>query len=119
MYEIKVIDDFSGAHNLLHYKGKCEELHGHNWKVEVSVYSETLDKVGMVIDFKDVKDALRSVLVKLDHKYLNNIEFFKKHNPTSENIARFIHGKLSHIINKKIKITVWETERSSATYTQS
>ena len=116
MYEIKVIDDFSGAHNLLHYKGKCEKLHGHNWKVELSVYSETLDKTGMVMDFKDVKKILQKTLVKLDHKYLNDIAFFKKNNPTSENIARFIHKELSRAINKEIKVSVWETERSRATY---
>ncbi|OGW75254.1 MAG: 6-carboxytetrahydropterin synthase QueD [Omnitrophica bacterium RBG_13_46_9] len=116
MYEIKVTDEFSGAHNLRHYKGKCEELHGHNWNIEVSVYSKSLGAQGMVMDFKELKDELRDILSKLDHKYLNNLRYFRKNNPTSENIAHFIHSELSKVINKKIKVSVWETGTSCASY---
>ena len=117
MYEIKIRDVFCGAHNLRNYKGKCESLHGHNWGVEVSLRSETLDRQGMVMDFKKLKSILRRELVDLDHKYLNKTVFFKKNNPTSENIAFFLHGRLSkRIIKIAIKVSVWETTNSSATF---
>jgi 6-pyruvoyltetrahydropterin/6-carboxytetrahydropterin synthase len=113
MYEAKVALSFSGAHSLRHYEGKCEELHGHNWKVEVTVTREKLDRLGMVIDFKRLKKKLNSVLDILDHKHLNDLPYFKKVNPTSENIAKFIHDKLNL---KSAKVTVWETDNSTASY---
>ena len=123
MYSVKVEGDFSSAHNLREYKGKCEELHGHNWKVEVVVSSETLDKAGLLVDFSVLKKQLNDVLTLLDHKHLNEIEYFKKVNPTSENIAKYIYSKLiadsSQLIgpNSRIKsVTVWESEKSCATY---
>jgi len=119
MYEIKVTESFSGAHNLRHYKGKCEALHGHNWKIEVSLSGEKLNSQGMLLDFKVLKNKLRHVLSVLDHKFLNNLVFFKKTNPTSENIACFIYRRLSGSLGKKkIKVTVWETENSSASFTE-
>jgi len=117
-FEIKIIRYFSSAHSLRGYKGKCEELHGHNWKVEVVVASPKLNSLGMVLDFKELKERLDKVLNSLDHRYLNEIDFFKKINPTSENIARYIFDNLSKQ-NPKIKIkavTVWESEDASATY---
>ena len=116
MYEIKVTDEFCGAHNLRHYKGKCESLHGHNWKVEVLVRDAKLDSLGMVMDFKDLKAALKKVTSLLDHKYLNDLEYFKKKNPTSENITFFIHERLSKALNKKLKVSVWETSTSCASF---
>ena len=119
MYEIKIIDEFSSAHNLRNYKGKCETLHGHNWKIEVLLGSNTLNFQGMVMDFKTLKDKLNEVLSSLDHKYLNDLPYFKKENPTSENIARFIHECLSKSIKEKMKVSVWETDTSCASfYTQ-
>jgi 6-pyruvoyltetrahydropterin/6-carboxytetrahydropterin synthase len=123
MYSIKVEADFSSAHNLSGYKGKCEELHGHNWKVEAEVICRNLDKAGMVLDFHYLKANLNSILEKLDHKYLNKIEYFKKVNPTSENIAKYIYHALNKALitkgNPAIKlnsVTVWESDKSSATY---
>ena len=116
MYEIKVIDEFAGAHALRHYKGKCEALHGHNWRVEVLLKSATLNEQGMVMDFKELKHKLKNTLSSLDHKYLNDIPYFKKRNPTSENVAHFIHKKLSQILKKKIKVSVWETQTSCASF---
>lgn len=101
------------------YKGKCEALHGHNWKVELMLESDTLDSQGMVMDFKELKDKLKDILSPLDHKYLNDIPYFKEKNPTSENIARFIHKKLSEILKGKIKISVWETTASCASFEKS
>lgn len=119
MYEIKIIDEFSGAHNLRNYKGKCEALHGHNWKVEVLLQSNTLNSQGMVMDFKELKDKLKNILSSLDHKYLNDMPYFKKKNPTSENVAHFIHKKLSQKVNKKIRVSVWETTASCASFEKS
>ena len=116
MYSIKIEGDFSSAHNLRGYKGKCEELHGHNWKVEVVVKSGRLDKIGMVIDFKLLKEALYKLLERLDHKYLNNIAYFKKVNPTSENIAKYIYDELKTKITELYSVTVWESDKASATY---
>ena len=116
MYSIKVEGNFSSAHNVRRYKGDCEQLHGHNWKVEAVVAKGGLEKTGMVIDFKELKFRLDEVLEKLDHKYLNNIPYFKKVNPTSENIAKFIYDNLKAHIRSLKSVTVWENPTSSATY---
>jgi 6-pyruvoyltetrahydropterin/6-carboxytetrahydropterin synthase len=116
MYSIKIEANFSAAHNLRGYKGKCEDLHGHNWKVEAAVLKDKLDKTGMVLDFKCLKTKLEKVLDSLDHKYLNDDPYFKKVNPTSENIAKYIYDRLKAGGLKVKSITVWETENSAATY---
>ena len=116
MYRLKVESNFSSAHNLRAYKGKCEDLHGHNWKIEAVAESDDLDKVGMVMDFKLIKNKLNNILEKLDHKYLNKIKPFDKINPTSENIARFIYESLKPKISGLKSITVWENPTSCATY---
>lgn len=116
MYKIKIEGDFSSAHNLRGYKGKCEELHGHNWKVEVVVASPGLDKIGMVMDFKCLREKLYGLLDKLDHKYLNKIAYFKKVNPTSENIARYIYANLKQKVPGLYSVTIWESDKASATY---
>ena len=118
MYTVKVESHFSSAHNLRGYKGKCEELHGHNWHVEVTAYSEELDDTGMVVDFTDLKKVLKEIISGLDHKHLNELEAFKVVNPTSENIAKYIYDAMSAKMQAaEIKeVTIWETDTSSATY---
>jgi 6-pyruvoyltetrahydropterin/6-carboxytetrahydropterin synthase len=116
MYSIKVESDFSAAHNLRGYKGKCESLHGHNWKIEVVAAKNKLDKLGMVLDFTHLKAELHKILDVLDHKYLNNIPYFKKANPTSENIAKYIYDRLKPLVPWVKSVTVWESQNSSATY---
>ncbi|MDD5409090.1 MAG: 6-carboxytetrahydropterin synthase QueD [Candidatus Omnitrophica bacterium] len=116
MYSLKVEGVFSSAHNLRGYKGKCEDLHGHNWRVEICVQSKTLDNIGMVLDFKYLKKKLNTVLEKMDHKYLNKLIPFKKLNPTSENIAKHIYNELKVHIPLLKNVTVWENSSSSATY---
>jgi len=122
MYEVMVEGSFSAAHNLRGYRKKCEKLHGHNWKVRVGIRGEKLDKYGMLIDFRDVRDYLEKIMEKLDHKYLNEISPFKVTNPTSENIARFIYNDLRfHLKGSQYrvsKVTVWESDTTSATYSQ-
>ena len=117
MYEIEVFLNFSAAHRLRGYKGKCENIHGHNWKVGVTVSSDKLDKIGIVADFRDVKKQLKDVLEKLDHKNLNSLAYFKKINPTSENLARFIYEKLKKRLPVS-SVSVWETDGSKATYSE-
>ena len=122
MYKIKIISDFSGAHNLRNYKGKCEALHGHNWKVEVVVASSSLNDTGMVMDFSDLKKLTKEVIEKLDHGYLNDIEYFKKNNPCSEVIAKYIYDQLKPGIQEHkcevSEVRVWETDTACAIYSE-
>ena len=116
MYEVSVISEFSSAHNLRGYKGKCENCHGHNWKVEAISSSKKLNSQGMVEDFKEIKKKLNNVLEALDHKNLNDLPYFKKVNPTSENIACYLYGALKKKIPDLKSVTVWENTASCATY---
>ncbi len=121
MYRIKIAGSFSAAHFLRNYKGKCENLHGHNWKVFVEMEGSRLDDAGLLIDFGIVKQELKSVLESLDHKLINeDVEFFKAHNPSAENIARYVYemmkGPVSHPHAKMRSVTVYETENNSCTY---
>jgi len=120
MYEITVTSHFSAAHRLRYLHGKCEELHGHNWKVEVSVGSNRLSKEGVVVDFGILKLKVGKVLKHLDHTYLNDLPYFSGIEPSSENISKYIFNKLKpelkgyHVTLKKV--TAWESETSCATY---
>ena len=120
MYEIAVHAHFSGAHRLRYLHGKCEGLHGHNWKVEVSVVSNRLGKEGVVIDFGILKQKLDKVLKPLDHTFLNDLPYFSGIEPSSENIAKYIFNRLKNELKGHQgtlkKVTAWESETSSATY---
>jgi len=121
MYLVRVKSHFSSAHNLRGYKGKCEDLHGHNWNVELVAQARDLDNTGMVVDFTDLKKTLKGCVDELDHTNLNNLDHFREVNPTSENIARYIFEKVSGKsggIDIR-EVTVWETDSSSATYSAS
>ena len=122
MHEVSVTMSFSAAHNLRGYQGKCEELHGHNWKVEVVLRSRVLNDIGMVEDFTLIKERLKDVLSLFDHKYLNVLPYFKKMNPTSENIAKIIYTKMKERLKsaslKMGHIVIWETETSCARYSE-
>lgn len=120
MYEVKIIATFSAAHSLRDYPGNCRNVHGHNWKVEVVVQSNNLDKTGMSIDFRMLQQETEGLLHSLDHTYLNDHEPFNTLNPTAENMARWIYESLAKKLNgdhaKLSRISVWENDRSSATY---
>ncbi|OQA91669.1 MAG: 6-carboxy-5,6,7,8-tetrahydropterin synthase [Elusimicrobia bacterium ADurb.Bin231] len=120
MFEIFIDDDFSAAHSLKNYKGKCENLHGHNYKVRVFVAGESLDNSGMLMDFTELKRDVSSILLLLDHKCLDDVEPFDKTNPTAENIAKYIYDKLKMKIQtpgRSIeKVFVWETDKNCAVY---
>ena len=120
MYRLKIITSFAAAHCLINYQGDCENLHGHNWKVEVTVTAINLDKAGLGIDFKQLKRETNELLNTLDHKYLNELEPFREISPSSENLSRFIYDKLSRKLNSdNIQIqmvTVWESDNACASY---
>jgi 6-pyruvoyltetrahydropterin/6-carboxytetrahydropterin synthase len=121
-YTMKIVTDFAAAHYLRDYEGVCNRLHGHNWKVEVQVSATDLDRVGMGMDFKEIKDATRNLLGGLDHYNLNDIAPFDRINPTAENIAAFFYTRLSERLNSdRVKVhavTIWETDRACVTYTE-
>ncbi len=122
MYILTIEDDFSSAHQLRGYKGKCENIHGHNWKVVASIKGNILNEIGLLIDFHDLKKMLSDILKNLDHQNINDIPPFDTLNPSSENIAKYI----SDTFNEKLKevskdiqidsITVWESQTSRCTY---
>ncbi len=122
MYELTVVEDFSAAHSLPSSGGKCERLHGHNWKVEVQVWADRLDEVGMAIDFHDLRSLLRPILEELDHSHLNDHPAFQTHSPTAENIARHIYQRLADLLPaKKVRmgrVRIWESEDTAAAYTE-
>ncbi len=121
LYTLTVKSDFAAAHRLREYDGNCERLHGHNWLVEVSVSSETLDASGMAVDFRVIKEALHEVLGILDHAYLNDVPPFTELNPSSENIARHIFDEMETRIPVPVtvsRVTVWESPDARAEYSR-
>ena len=118
MFELSVTGDIASAHFLPGYEGPCKNLHGHTWKIEVTAQSKALDKIGMVVDFKEIKMKLKGFLGHLDHVCLNDLTYFKKNNPTTENIAKYIYENFSKEIAplRIAKVRVWESESSSITY---
>jgi 6-pyruvoyltetrahydropterin/6-carboxytetrahydropterin synthase len=122
MYEIKILTQFAAAHRLEHFQGKCESLHGHNWKVEVSLVGERLDKAGLLLDFGEVKARTQELLDEIDHQYLNELPPFQNQNPSSENLARYLFTRLSASLNREglkiSRVSVWESDSSCASYYQ-
>lgn len=120
MFELMVETTFSAAHQLRGYKGKCEQVHGHNWKVQAHVVAERLNEIDIAMDFHDIKKLLNEILEPIDHSFLNDIFPFTEKNPSSENMAKWIYDSL----NKKFPnehtqvsaVTVWESDTVSATY---
>lgn len=123
MFELTIAVNFEAAHCIRNYPGKCSRLHGHNWKVEVNIYGNTLNELGMLVDFVDLKTAVNSILENLDHYYLNEVEPFCQINPTAENIAQYIYEELEEttIFQQGVKlrsIRVWESPNSAAAYSK-
>jgi len=115
MFEVTIVREFSAAHRVEEYPGNCERLHGHNWKVEVTVRREALDPLGMVVDFRKLKEQTDRVLESLDHTCLNDVPPFRGKSPTAENIAKYIFEELSKR-GPVSRVDVFETESSSAAY---
>lgn len=121
MFELKVITDFAAAHQLRMVGEKCENLHGHNWKVEVFVTGKTLNEAGVLMDFGILKKHLAEIMGTIDHKFLNELDFFsEKCQPSSENIACYIAGRLQTRIDSPSvrvdRVSAWESNNACATY---
>lgn len=119
MFEVMIKTEFASAHNLRDYKGACEAIHGHNWKVDILVEAEELDSTGLAVDFNLLKEKSGEIIGELDHIYLNDYEAFREKNPSSENIAKFIFERMKECIPNSVKmkkITVWETDDAAASY---
>ena len=122
MYEVSVDETFAAAHNLRGYKGECEDLHGHNYKVRVTLSGKELDSTGLLYDFVRLKQAIQGVIRSLDHKYLNELPPFDALNPSAENLARYIYDETVKQLHQSLngagiaRVTVWETDTARATY---
>jgi 6-pyruvoyltetrahydropterin/6-carboxytetrahydropterin synthase len=120
MYELKVVTRFAAAHRLTMVGTKCENLHGHNWKIEVFLTGEKLDEAGVVMDFGDIKTRLREIIGRLDHQYLNELSMFQGRQPSSERIAAYIAAELQQAIQHPAvhvsRVSAWESEDACATY---
>lgn len=120
MYELTVEVGFAAAHQLRGYKGNCENIHGHNWRVQINVTSDRLNEIDIAMDFRDLKKVAREVVAPLDHVFLNDIFPFTEKNPSSENIAKWIFDSLKKKINngtlRVAAVTVWESDSASASY---
>lgn len=122
MYVLTIEDHFASAHQLRGYRGKCENIHGHNWKVVMSVKGDRLNDIGLLIDFQDLKAILKTITNYLDHKNINEIEPFDRINPSSENIAEYIAGRAQEELGRTgldiavDSVTVWESETSRCTF---
>jgi 6-pyruvoyltetrahydropterin/6-carboxytetrahydropterin synthase len=120
MYEISVTRSFAAAHLLKDIGGKCEGLHGHNFIVEVCIAAAALNKEGLLLDFRVLKEWIDETLEGLDHKHLNDLPYFQKMNPSAENLARFIYDRINEKAQLQnlevVHVTVWESDNSRASY---
>ena len=121
MFEVTVQQTFAAGHALRNYHGKCENVHGHNYRIEVKVQGEQLDSIGLLVDFVELKRVMKGVIDYLDHQFIYDLVPFDKVNPSAENIAKFFHDRLSAGLETDNPVTiaevkVWETDTSSAVY---
>ncbi len=123
MYEVTVEETFSSGHYLRNYKGKCENPHGHNYRVRITLAGDALDHAGLLVDFKDLKSVMKHVIDYLDHQMINDLEPFTTLNPTAENLSKYFYDesnkKLGERTGGRVKVsrvTIWETDTSIATY---
>jgi 6-pyruvoyltetrahydropterin/6-carboxytetrahydropterin synthase len=120
MFEVSVDHTFAAGHALRDYKGACENVHGHNYKVRVTVAGNQLDSTGLLVDFVDMRAAIKAVVDRLDHRFLNDLSPFDQINPSAENLAKYFCDEITpRISNSRLRVqavTIWETDLTSATY---
>ncbi len=121
MFEITIEETFAAGHALRNYHGKCENVHGHNYRCQVSVEGEQLDEIGLLVDFVELKKVVHGVLDRMDHQWLNDFPPFDKLNPSAENMARYIYDEVSAGLKprpgvKVSSVKLWETDTASAIY---
>jgi 6-pyruvoyltetrahydropterin/6-carboxytetrahydropterin synthase len=123
MFEVSVEESFAAGHALRGYRGKCENPHGHNYKVRITVAGEELDAIGLLFDFKDLKAAMGQVVERFDHQYLNDLEPFQRLNPSAENMAKYFYDEVGTLLKQQTngrvrvkEVRIWETDTTTATY---
>ncbi|HYO83224.1 MAG TPA: 6-carboxytetrahydropterin synthase QueD [Bryobacteraceae bacterium] len=122
MFEVTVEQTFAAGHSLREYKGKCENVHGHNYRVQVTVQGKALNRIGLLVDFVDLKRAVREVIARLDHQFINDLEPFTTVNPSAENLSKYFYDEVSSALTLEpgvriAQIRIWETDTSIAVYT--
>jgi 6-pyruvoyltetrahydropterin/6-carboxytetrahydropterin synthase len=125
MFEVTVEDTFAAGHYLRNYKGKCENPHGHNYKIRVTLAGVELDKAGLLLDFKDLREVMKHVIERLDHQMINDIEPFTEINPSAENLAKYFYDesntRLQTVTRGRVRVkdvTVFETDTTTAKYSE-
>jgi 6-pyruvoyltetrahydropterin/6-carboxytetrahydropterin synthase len=123
MFEVTVEDSFAAGHYLRNYKGKCENPHGHNYKIRLTLAATELDRAGLLLDFKDVREVMKQVIERLDHQMINEVAPFTEINPSAENLAKYFFdessSRLQSVTRGRVRIkdvTVFETDTTAATY---
>jgi len=123
MYEITVEDTFAAGHYLRNYKGKCENPHGHNYKIKITLAGQTLDQAGLLLDFKDLREVMKKTIDRLDHKMINDVQPFTELNPSAENLAKYFYDEATQTLDRatggrvRVKnVTIFETDSTTATY---
>jgi 6-pyruvoyltetrahydropterin/6-carboxytetrahydropterin synthase len=123
MFEVTVEDSFAAGHYLRNYKGKCENPHGHNYKIRLTLAATELDRAGLLLDFKDVREVMKQVIERLDHQMINEVAPFTEINPSAENLAKYFYdessSRLQSVTQGRVRIkdvTVFETDTTAATY---
>jgi 6-pyruvoyltetrahydropterin/6-carboxytetrahydropterin synthase len=123
MFEVTVEQTFAAGHALREYKGKCENVHGHNYRVQVTVEGEQLNRIGLLVDFVELKRAVRDVIAYLDHQFINDLEPFTIINPSAENLAKYFYDEVSARVQiatdtpaRIAQVKIWETDTSIAVY---
>jgi len=125
MFEVTVEDSFAAGHYLRNYRGKCENPHGHNYKIRVTLAGNELDRAGLLLDFKDLRDVMKHVIDRLDHQMINDIQPFTELNPSAENLAKYFYDETNDSLRSSTNgrvwvktVTVFETDTTTATYSE-
>jgi 6-pyruvoyltetrahydropterin/6-carboxytetrahydropterin synthase len=119
MFEVTVEETFAAGHALRGYRGKCENVHGHNYRVQLTMEGAELDAIGLLVDFVEVKKMIHTVVDYLDHRFINDLPPFDKVNPSAENLAKYFYDEISASLTPPVRLRqakIWETDVTSATY---
>jgi 6-pyruvoyltetrahydropterin/6-carboxytetrahydropterin synthase len=121
MFEVTIEETFAAGHALRGYRGKCENVHGHNYRCQVTLEGEQLDEIGLLVDFVELKKVVHAVLDRMDHQWLNDFPPFDQLNPSAENMARYIYDEVNAGLRpgsgtRLAQVRLWETDTASATY---
>ena len=121
MFEVSVEESFAAGHALRQYKGKCENVHGHNYKVRITIEGRELDSIGLLVDFVEIKRLMRAAIEYLDHRFINDLPPFDVLNPSAENMAKYFYDEISRGLDGQrgiriAEVKIWETDTTSASY---